>query len=80
MSKCESISQLPTRARSSARIEHRAFNPGVVGSIPAGPAIHLLKEKGFECRKRVSLLRTRISIVNMLQTPRFLLESFILNG
>ena len=28
-------------ARSSARIEHRAFNPGVVGSIPAGPAISL---------------------------------------
>ena len=27
------------RARSSARIEHRAFNPVVVGSIPAGPAI-----------------------------------------
>jgi hypothetical protein len=38
MSKCESISQQPRWARSSARIEHRAFNPGVVGSIPAGPA------------------------------------------
>ena len=25
-------------ARSSARIEHRAFNPGVGGSIPLGPA------------------------------------------
>gem|GEM_PF-4844216 len=24
-------------ARSSARIEHRAFNPGVAGSNPAGP-------------------------------------------
>ena len=41
ISKCESISQQPKRARSSARIEHRAFNPGVVGSIPAGPAISL---------------------------------------
>ena len=26
------------RARSSVRIEHRAFNPGVPGSIPGGPA------------------------------------------
>ena len=30
--------QKETRARSSARIEHRAFNPGVAGSNPAGPA------------------------------------------
>lgn len=27
------------RARSSARLEHRTFNPGVAGSIPVGPAI-----------------------------------------
>ena len=27
-----------TRARSSVRLEHRTFNPGVAGSIPVGPA------------------------------------------
>ncbi len=30
--------QSSRRARSSARLEHRTFNPGVAGSIPVGPA------------------------------------------
>ena len=31
------------RARSSVRLEHRTFNPGVAGSIPVGPAINNAK-------------------------------------
>jgi hypothetical protein len=31
------------RARSSARLEHRTFNPGVTGSIPVGPAMLFIK-------------------------------------
>ncbi len=32
------IHQIKVGARSSARTEHRAFNPGVGGSTPPGPA------------------------------------------
>ena len=45
----ETSFQKKVRARSSARIEHRAFNPGVVGSIPAGPVI-LDEETTFTLR------------------------------
>jgi hypothetical protein len=33
-----SIHQSNSGVRSSVRLEHRTFNPGVAGSIPVGPA------------------------------------------
>ena len=33
-----SIHQIYSGVRSSVRLEHRTFNPGVAGSIPVGPA------------------------------------------
>ena len=35
------------RARSSVRLEHRTFNPGVAGSTPVEPAINL-EGAGFD--------------------------------
>ena len=49
-----SLSQQKRGARSSARIEHRAFNPGVGGSIPPGPAT--CGEKGFSTLYEIPII------------------------
>jgi hypothetical protein len=48
------------RARSSVRLEHRTFNPGVAGSIPVGPAALCRMEISFGILTSDSVLAVNV--------------------